>query len=318
MKAAVPVSGWTTAVGLSVMKVEVYDVVTATGIAWVRNDKNQNFEVPYRVQRSKGRIPRIGELWYVDRTLGPWTFAAYISKSDKEFTTHEEKTTFSDGVEVAAGKQINVGSSTSDASFASVREADAQAAISIRKTGDILDRVYIRTDGAIWLGSGAIAPDTNLYRSAANTLKTDDSLIVGTNLTIGTDVVNTAWTAYTPTWTGSTTNPALGNGTVSAAYKRIGKTVFFRIHYTFGSTTNFGGGAYAWTLPVTAIEDSAGSIVCVDSSAAQRWPGSAWISGTVITRALAGAGGHAGISSSIPFTWDTGDELILGGCYEST
>lgn len=166
------------------MKVEVLDVVTATGIAWVLNDKGQKFEVPYRVQRTKGRIPRIGEVWYIDRSLGPWTFAGYVAKDDTAFTTYPEKTTFSDGIVLPTDKQVNVGSSTSDASFASVRTSDAQAALSIRKVGDTVDRVYWRTDGALWLGpGGSTAPDVNLYRSAANTLKTDDSLIVGGDLT---------------------------------------------------------------------------------------------------------------------------------------
>lgn len=34
------------------------------------------------------------------------------------------------------------------------------------------------------LGDGTVAPDTNLYRSAANTLKTDDTFVAGTGLTI--------------------------------------------------------------------------------------------------------------------------------------
>ena len=39
----------------------------------------------------------------------------------------------------------------------------------------------IATDGTLWIGS---IKDTNLYRSAANTLKTDDTLIVGAKVVI--------------------------------------------------------------------------------------------------------------------------------------
>ena len=49
---------------------------------------------------------------------------------------------------------------------------------------DTFDRARIYTDGKIEIGPGNAARDVNLYRSAANTLKTDDSLIVDLNLTV--------------------------------------------------------------------------------------------------------------------------------------
>jgi hypothetical protein len=45
-------------------------------------------------------------------------------------------------------------------------------------SGDTFDRVRVLNDGTIEMGSGTAARDTNLYRSAANTLKTDDALVV--------------------------------------------------------------------------------------------------------------------------------------------
>ena len=55
-------------------------------------------------------------------------------------------------------------------------------------------------------------------------------------------------TAFTPTWTASTTNPAIGNGTISARWFKIGNLIFFRIKVTAGSTTTFGTGSYTFTL----------------------------------------------------------------------
>lgn len=55
-------------------------------------------------------------------------------------------------------------------------------------------------------------------------------------------------TAFTPTWTASTTNPVLGNGTIAASWFRIGNLITFRIKITAGSTTTFGSGAYTFTL----------------------------------------------------------------------
>lgn len=56
------------------------------------------------------------------------------------------------------------------------------------------------------------------------------------------------WTSYTPTWTGLTT----GNGTLNySEYLQIGKLVFYRGGFTFGSTTSITASAFAPSLPVT-------------------------------------------------------------------
>lgn len=51
------------------------------------------------------------------------------------------------------------------------------------QTGDTQNRFDVNTDGLIKWGTGAVAADTNLYRSAANTLKTDDSFLAELNIT---------------------------------------------------------------------------------------------------------------------------------------
>jgi hypothetical protein len=48
-----------------------------------------------------------------------------------------------------------------------------------RLTADTVDRLAIRGDGRLLWGSGAAATDTNLYRSAANLLRTDDAFQAG-------------------------------------------------------------------------------------------------------------------------------------------
>lgn len=52
-------------------------------------------------------------------------------------------------------------------------------------TGDSFVRFTFLADGKQEWGGGTLVADTNLYRSAANTLKTDDSFIVGTRMAIG-------------------------------------------------------------------------------------------------------------------------------------
>lgn len=57
--------------------------------------------------------------------------------------------------------------------------ATGNTPFNLRVGADANNRYHIKGDGANWWGAGgATAVDTNLYRSAANTLKTDDSLIV--------------------------------------------------------------------------------------------------------------------------------------------
>ncbi|GGP56090.1 hypothetical protein [Streptomyces abikoensis] len=66
----------------------------------------------------------------------------------------------------------------------------------------------------------------------------------------------TAWSTYTPTWTATTTNPSLGNGTLVGSYLITGKICHVSIMLTIGSTTNKGSGAYRISLPVATANTS--------------------------------------------------------------
>ena len=59
-------------------------------------------------------------------------------------------------------------------------------------SGESNPRVRLRGDGILEWGSGSATPDSNLYRGAANTLKTDDSLIVAGTTTIESTTDSTA------------------------------------------------------------------------------------------------------------------------------
>lgn len=56
-------------------------------------------------------------------------------------------------------------------------------------SGDTVSRFNINTDGTLEWGGGTTTVDSNLYRSAADTLKTDDALIVTGQLTANNDIV---------------------------------------------------------------------------------------------------------------------------------
>lgn len=58
------------------------------------------------------------------------------------------------------------------------------------------------------------------------------------------------FTSYTPTWGAFTTNPTIGNGTITGSYTQFGKLVIAEARLTAGSTSTFGAGTYTMTVPV--------------------------------------------------------------------
>lgn len=77
------------------------------------------------------------------------------------------------------------------------------------------------------------------------------------------DGIQAAWTAYTPAWTGSVTNPVIGNGTITGAYLQMGKTIVgFWAKVVAGSTTTYGSGAYSLSLPVAPHANWAAPLLC--------------------------------------------------------
>ncbi|MCX5559991.1 hypothetical protein [Streptomyces sp. NBC_00038] len=59
-----------------------------------------------------------------------------------------------------------------------------------------------------------------------------------------------AWNSYTPVWTAATTNPAIGDGTLTGRYAVVGKVCHFTAFAAFGSTTTYGSGGYSLSLPI--------------------------------------------------------------------
>jgi hypothetical protein len=132
---------------------------------------------------------------------------------------------------------------------------------------------------------------------------------------------NDAWTSFTPTWT----NLTIGNGTNNFKYKQIGKTVFVKGTFTFGSTSTMSTGP-TFTLPVTASGTTPninGILSLGDNSAANSYggytrPGSTTtidvryhnVSGTLIS--ITGS-----ITSTAPFTWAVNDVIQVYFYYEA-
>lgn len=76
-------------------------------------------------------------------------------------------------------------SSDNDINFTIVRTLATVGFMGAGVTGDTERRLLIYADGKIELGPGNAARDTNLYRSAANLWRTDDSMIIVGTLGVG-------------------------------------------------------------------------------------------------------------------------------------
>lgn len=132
-----------------------------------------------------------------------------------------------------------------------------------------------------------------------------------------------AWLTWSPSWT----NFTVGNGTLNwAKYTQIGKTIIFRLKFTWGSTTSMTSNPF-FTLPVNAhgdyshsrVETFLGSVTLRDASAGDAFTGLVtWESaGACNIRYLASTMLQTAVSSTAPFTWTTSDYIHIHGVYEA-
>ena len=124
--------------------------------------------------------------------------------------------------------------------------------------------------------------------------------------------------AYTPTWTGSSTNPAIGNGTITGRYMRRGKTVTATINIAAGSTTTYGSGFWSFTLPFTAdtTVSPIGVAQILDSSTGTIYTGNV-IHVTSTTMVVYSHNTTAPVGAAVPMTWAVSDTLRLTLTYEA-
>lgn len=121
--------------------------------------------------------------------------------------------------------------------------------------------------------------------------------------------ISSAWTSYTPVFTAASGSPAVGNGTISGSYRRVGKVVDYRGAFIFGSTSNAGTGEWYMSTPFTTDAPDA-----VTGSAFLHDSGTAYYSCICAFRAAATklnfVTSATQVSNSAPFTWAAGDRVI--------
>jgi len=129
-----------------------------------------------------------------------------------------------------------------------------------------------------------------------------------------------AKTSYTPTLTGFT----LGNGTVSGSYTQVGKTVWFEVTFTMGTTSAAASAIPTVTLPVTAASGSVHSALCraqfTDAGTAAYLAAARILTTTTCGAYIIGSSGiFTTPSTTTPFTWTpaSGDLVYWSGVYEA-
>lgn len=128
------------------------------------------------------------------------------------------------------------------------------------------------------------------------------------------------WTAYTPTWSSTGTQPAIGNGTLIGAYQRIGRTIYLRIRLVPGTTTTFGTGVYFISVPFTsgAGDGQLLTALLFDTSGASFYAHTGYLpTGSSSVQFPRGNGTTDQFGPTIPVTLATGDVFNVSGAYEA-
>jgi hypothetical protein len=126
-----------------------------------------------------------------------------------------------------------------------------------------------------------------------------------------------AWTSYTPSWGAATTDPTLGNGTISGRYQKIGRTVTFQINMTTGTTSTYGSGSYNWTLPVVSGNGQTATVYGRFGHDSAIYAVAGQINANDDRCRFFGSTGTGAISPGVPVTWDASDTFRISGTYEA-
>lgn len=152
---------------------------------------------------------------------------------------------------------------------------------------------------------------------AITTPKIDDEAITNAKLATGAGEPGGAWDSWTPTLTN------LSGGTITrAAYKLVGKTVFFHFIYTLAGAGV--AGIVGFSLPVAGNSGFGSSpignarLIDANGSTYQAIP--LFSLDTCVVNVMNVSSTYptiVALSPTIPFTWASGDSIHVTGVYEA-
>lgn len=75
--------------GFEVKLARIQQIVPERAVAIVIDSLKVQHEVPLNVQRAKGWLPQVGEVWYLEKVMGQWLFMALVSNNYEAYAqTH--------------------------------------------------------------------------------------------------------------------------------------------------------------------------------------------------------------------------------------
>ena len=128
-------------------------------------------------------------------------------------------------------------------------------------------------------------------------------------------------TTFTPAWTGAGSNPAIGNGTLTGFYYRVGNLIIATWNIIAGSTTTFGSGQYSVGLPVTAATSPAQRWTLTGDlldAGVQHYEAVGVVNGSTTFEeilVMSNATGPTNWTATAPFTFGNTDRLTISGVY---
>jgi hypothetical protein len=207
-----------------------------------------------------------------------------------------------------------------DTSFVDLKGGTTGQILSKASNTD-LDYTWVAQDDSNAIQNAIVDAKGDIIAATANDIPA--RLAVGANDLVLTAASGEAtglkytggWTSYTPTLT----NLTLGNGSVTARYRQIGKIVDVFFLFTLGSTSAVGSGPQ-FSLPITGVNDSIIYNAYFQDAGTNTFLGNLNLQATTATVFCANVAGtypsYAGVSATVPFTWTTNDFIKALFSYE--
>lgn len=172
---------------------------------------------------------------------------------------------------------------------------------------------------------GTTTTQTLTNKSMAETQITFTDITTGDASTSAHGFAPKLWAAAWQTWSPTWTNLTVGNGTVTARYGQIGKTVVAFLQIVWGTTTS-ASGTISFTLPVTGAAQygtlCAIGVAFFEDSGIAGYTGILHATSTTTARAQTSlvTGTYSqdvAVSNTVPFTWGSVDKYSTTFSYEA-
>ena len=213
---------------------------------------------------------------------------------------------------------------------------DAKGDLIAATAADTVSRLAVGANGSVLVADSAEATGLKYQAATVNTvIDAKGDLLAGTaadtiaRLAVGANdlVISAAsgeatglkytggWTSYTPTLT----NCSLGNGTLTAKYRQIGKIVDVYFNFLLGSTSTISSSPN-FSLPVSAVVGSILYNAYFQDAGTNTYMGGINLATTTAEIYIPNVSGtypsYAAVSSTVPFTWTTNDFIRTIFSYE--